>query len=400
MINARLNNPSGEAGSAVLTVENVMEASLSFNASAGMEVLFLGADGAALNGWPQTPSPYFKVAPLTLTNFNNTLQATLDPSIVDVLAFSGMENFKLKLRDSAGKESPELSVSAFDVLRPSCSREAFEERAKAAEPQVSPEPQVQPQTQPQPQMQAAPAEPKKSLLPLIIKILGTILIMVVAAILIKSLLFSDPAPAAAPENPAAEETAESTPESDPAEQEEAASETAPEPEAVTEAEAEPAAEAAPESESVPEPAPTPASENVAQEVMAPAVEAPVSVPVTTEVTVVPCSVAEGTSDAELLQKCLAVTPDNVKLMQFTREALAAQRCDLATRLLISRGRALAPEFALLYATYLDPNSAESDPCFTKNATDAAYWYQKVLEGDAGNAAAKAALEKLGVSHGK
>ena len=30
MINARLNNPSGEAGSAVLTVENVMEASLSF----------------------------------------------------------------------------------------------------------------------------------------------------------------------------------------------------------------------------------------------------------------------------------------------------------------------------------------------------------------------------------
>ena len=373
MINARLNNPSGEAGSAVLTVENVMEASLSFNASAGMEVLFLGADGAALNGWPQTPSPYCKVAPLTLTNFNNTLQATLDPSIVDVLAFSGMENFKLKVRDSTGKESPELSVSAFDVLRPSCSREAFEERAKAAEPQVSPEPQVQPQPQPQPQMQAAPAEPKKSLLPLIIKILGTILIMVVSAILIKSLLFSDPAPAAAPENPAAEETAESTPESDPAEQEEAASETAPEPEAVTEAEAEPAAEAAPESESV---------------------------PVTTEVTVVPCSVAEGTSDAELLQKCLAVTPDNVKLMQFTKEALAAQRCDLATRLLISRGRALAPEFALLYATYLDPNSAESDPCFTKNATDAAYWYQKVLEGDAGNAAAKAALEKLGVSHGK
>ena len=62
------------------------------------------------------------------------------------------------------------------------------------------------------------------------------------------------------------------------------------------------------------------------------------------------------------------------------EAMRAERCEIALRILRTKGRAAdGGVFAYVYATYADPSSSYSSSCITKSAQDAAYWTGNVAK---------------------
>ena len=135
----------------------------------------------------------------------------------------------------------------------------------------------------------------------------------------------------------------------------------------------------------------PAYEAGAEEAVGRTVEPPVSS------TAAACELNNSASDAQMLSDCLKSKPDDSTLLKFADSVAAADRCDLSARLLISQSRARGGQVALHYARYLDPDSKQGSACFKKSKADAIYWYQKVLETDAANQEAAAALQRLGAA---
>ncbi len=168
-----------------------------------------------------------------------------------------------------------------------------------------------------------------------------------------------------------------------------------EPVAVSESVPEIAPTVAPEPE--PEPEPEPALAPVTEPSPAP-VEANTPAPATAVSG--PCELNNAHSDGEILQNCLASKPKAPALLTLAQQAVQAERCDLAARLLMSQARAQGGDFALLLAQYFDPNEKTGSSCFKKSADDAIYWYQKA-QANAGPAQTKAktALERLQASGG-
>ncbi|MBQ9275112.1 MAG: hypothetical protein IJ228_09870 [Succinivibrio sp.] len=105
-----------------------------------------------------------------------------------------------------------------------------------------------------------------------------------------------------------------------------------------------------------------------------------------------CSVSVS-DDGELISGCLKTSPDQEVLLKLVDEALAAQRCNVAIRLLSSLGRSQGGEYALKYARLSDPNTQIENSCVPKDQSRAVYWYQKALDkGESAEAAQ--ALKKL------
>lgn len=85
-------------------------------------------------------------------------------------------------------------------------------------------------------------------------------------------------------------------------------------------------------------------------------------------------------DRTVLQSCLASKPSNEDLYILVGQALRAERCDLALRLLSAKGRAPdGGDFAYVLAMYSAPNSTFATNCIPKNAQEAQYWAKRASE---------------------
>lgn len=85
-------------------------------------------------------------------------------------------------------------------------------------------------------------------------------------------------------------------------------------------------------------------------------------------------------DREVLKACLASKPNNEEIYRLVGEALKAERCDLALRLLTAKGRAPdGGDFAYAMAMYSAPNSTFQSKCIQKNAQEAQYWAKRAQE---------------------
>lgn len=90
-----------------------------------------------------------------------------------------------------------------------------------------------------------------------------------------------------------------------------------------------------------------------------------------------CRIVEGLDDRTIINNCLASQPNDTHLMQLLTDALKEERCEIALRLLRSKGRANnGGIYAYVYATFADPQSAYRSSCIIKSAEDASYWTQR------------------------
>lgn len=90
-----------------------------------------------------------------------------------------------------------------------------------------------------------------------------------------------------------------------------------------------------------------------------------------------CRIVNGLDDRTIINNCLAAQPTDTHLMQLLIEALKNERCEIALRLLRSKGRASnGGIYAHVYATFADPQSVYRSPCIVKSAEDAAYWSKR------------------------
>lgn len=85
-------------------------------------------------------------------------------------------------------------------------------------------------------------------------------------------------------------------------------------------------------------------------------------------------------DRTIINNCLSAQPTTQDMQNLLAEAMRAERCEIALRILRTKGRAAdGGVFAYVYATYSDPSSSYSSPCITKSAQDAAYWTGNVAK---------------------
>lgn len=277
------------------------------------------------------------------------LEVKLDPVLNDVLVFSQSNRFTVTAQLPNGAIVPQHLVSTVN-LTPSPLQSAGAAFAEGSA-QVQPQPQGAAAFGAAPNAAAAadnpfaagaaaqpapvPAAQSKSKLPLIIGLI--VLLALIGAALWFFLLRGGNETAATSsvsEHPAAEQSV-SEPEPTPA--------TAPEPEPTV------------------EPEPT-----------APAPEAAAPAALGTY------DFDAAKTDADAISGCMSLN-DEQALLQLALSAADNQRCDLAKRILLAKGRSVGGEFASKLAEFFDPNTPEN-PCFAKSADDAAYW-----QGKAGNA---------------
>lgn len=298
------------------------------------------SDGAAgpIDKWPAANDGYmpFKV---TAMYGNDGLQLELPAEAAEALMYNNLERGALSLMFPNGeldKTSLALNcrLSDFDIRPAKPAAPQFLNTAQAA-PQSSQAAAPASAAAAPAAAPAAPAPQKKSKLWLIIALFVLLLAALGAAAYFLTAGGDDKAQIPAAEPPAA---AESAP--------------APEPEPQSAPEPEPAAQTS------------------------------------------PCALNNALSDADQLSGCLNSRPADADLLKLAADAVNAERCDLAGRLYLGLGRQKGGDFALQYAQYLDPNSQAQSVCFKKSAADAVYWYNKVLEGEPGHAAASAAVKAL------
>ncbi|HAR79260.1 MAG TPA: hypothetical protein DCR21_00360, partial [Succinivibrionaceae bacterium] len=99
------------------------------------------------------------------------------------------------------------------------------------------------------------------------------------------------------------------------------------------------------------------------------------------------------NDSEVISNCMKTSPSDEVLADLVKESLANKRCEIAKRIMTSRGRSASQAMALMYAKLSDPNAQNMSDCIPKDSKSAVYWYEKALKhGD--NAEAQNALEKL------
>lgn len=80
------------------------------------------------------------------------------------------------------------------------------------------------------------------------------------------------------------------------------------------------------------------------------------------------------SDTEILKQCLQSQPQVQELNDFLYESLATGHCEIAQRLLTSKGRSQSGSyFAYILSVYMDPQQTKSSNCFKKDAEQAKYW---------------------------
>lgn len=85
-------------------------------------------------------------------------------------------------------------------------------------------------------------------------------------------------------------------------------------------------------------------------------------------------------DRTIINNCLSAQPTAQDMQNLLVEAMRAERCEIALRILRTKGRAAdGGVFAYVYATYADPSSSYSSSCITKSAQDAAYWTGNVAK---------------------
>lgn len=96
-----------------------------------------------------------------------------------------------------------------------------------------------------------------------------------------------------------------------------------------------------------------------------------------------------------VQQCLATKPESSVVQATIDEAKQAGRCDVAQRLYAYKSQGGDNAIALRYAREFDPHTTPASYCFMPDAETAVYWYELILQRDAGNTEAKAALQTLG-----
>lgn len=85
-------------------------------------------------------------------------------------------------------------------------------------------------------------------------------------------------------------------------------------------------------------------------------------------------------DRTIINNCLATQPTNADLQSLLAEAMRAERCEIALRILRTKGRSAdGGIFAYVYALYADPKSTYNSPCITKSPEDARYWAERVRQ---------------------
>ncbi len=83
-------------------------------------------------------------------------------------------------------------------------------------------------------------------------------------------------------------------------------------------------------------------------------------------------------DRTIINNCLASNPSNEDLRGMLAESLRLNRCEIALRILRTKGRAAdGGLYAYVYAMYADPRSKFASQCITKSDADAQYWAQRV-----------------------
>lgn len=83
------------------------------------------------------------------------------------------------------------------------------------------------------------------------------------------------------------------------------------------------------------------------------------------------------SDTEILKNCLQSQPQAQELNDFLYEALATGHCEIAQRLLTSKGRSQSGSyFAYILSVYSDPAQSKTSKCFKKDAEQAKYWLER------------------------
>lgn len=137
-------------------------------------------------------------------------------------------------------------------------------------------------------------------------------------------------------------------------------------------------------EQAPEPAPEPEPESAPEPEMASAPDsAPVEVQVESVLTPAQqnCRIVAGAGDDRtIINKCLASKPTDNDLQHLLAESMKAERCEIALRILRTKGRAVnGGAFAYVYALYADPKSTYTSPCISKSAEDAEYWAGRVSQ---------------------
>ncbi len=109
-----------------------------------------------------------------------------------------------------------------------------------------------------------------------------------------------------------------------------------------------------------------------------------------------CDLNSNSDDKALISECMATKPDNATLLKLGNEAMSSERCDIATRIFSSLGRAGAEGAALTYAQYFDPKSNLNSKCVKKDEAQAKYWYEKAKNSSSASdvKAATSALESM------
>lgn len=375
----------------------------------------------AIDGWPESADGYYRIPAYEIESerMGSALSFCCGSEVNDPLSMYGNTDLQLKVKfANSDVETTSGNIQMHsapnhqkgqDFLRPSTARAS---RTQKAAPENSPRPQESAAQSAAPAPQAA-ASPLKTMSPVIKWLLVIILILLLAIAGwwlfrkfisgVQSGVSSMTAPPAAeqtvedpkseePDAKSSEETAkpETTEDNTEAASEEAAAEDT----ATTDAAAEDtAADTAAAADSNQE---ATASEDETS--FTPKDEAAAAEAAGSQETGKADSRAEACSltsdnDSEVISNCMKTSPSDEVLADLVKESLANKRCEIAKRIMTSRGRSASQAMALMYAKLSDPNAQNMSDCIPKDSKSAVYWYEKALKhGD--NAEAQNALEKL------